>query len=60
MLQVHHPSHRLEQMSHRESPSELMVSPVEKRDLKVNIQFLSTAGHFLGRLARSCFKWITG
>ena len=30
MLQVHHPSHRLEQMSHRKCPSELMVSPVEK------------------------------
>ena len=54
------PSQGLEQMSYRKSPSEPMVSPVEKRDLKVNIQFLSIAGHFLGRLAGSCLKWITG
>lgn len=45
---------------HTESaPLSLWFLQLKKRDLKVNIQFLSTAGHFLGRLAGSRLKWIT-
>lgn len=57
----HIPLHGWNQMSHKKrAPLKHGLSTWKERP-QGNIQFLeSFAGHFLGRLAGSCLKWITG